>query len=51
MYRLLKDDGKLLIKEGVKPPTGSEGEKELMEVMEKYDTIEKPYEPQYLINL
>ena len=42
VYTSLRPGGRLFIKEGTKPPEGSEGEKNLMDTIIKYGTLESP---------
>jgi SAM-dependent methyltransferase len=46
--RTLVPGGQLFIHEGVRPPKGSPGEQSLIEEMERYGTLESPFEPEYL---
>ena len=46
--RALVPGGQLFIHEGVLPPKGSAGEQTLIEEMERYGTLESPFEPEYL---
>ena len=46
--RTLVPGGQLYIHEGVKPPPGSEGERNLLEEMERFGTLESPFDPDYL---
>jgi SAM-dependent methyltransferase len=43
--------GQLYIHEGVKPPPGSEGERHLREEMERFGTLESPFDPEYLVSV
>jgi SAM-dependent methyltransferase len=46
--RTLVPGGQLFIHEGVLPPRGSEGEQTLVAEMERYGTLESPFNPDYL---
>jgi SAM-dependent methyltransferase len=46
--RSLVPGGQLFIHEGVLPPKGSAGEKSLIEEMERFGTLESPFDPDYL---
>jgi SAM-dependent methyltransferase len=46
--RTLVPGGRIFIREGAKPATGSEGERQLIEEMEVYGTLEAPFDPAYL---
>jgi SAM-dependent methyltransferase len=46
--RALVPGGQLFIHEGVLPPKGSAGEQSLIEEMERFGTLESPFEPEYL---
>jgi hypothetical protein len=46
--RTLVPGGQLFIHEGVLPANGSAGEKSLIEEMERYGTLESPFDPDYL---
>jgi SAM-dependent methyltransferase len=46
--RTLVHGGQLFIHEGVLPPKGSAGEQSLIEEMERYGTLESPFDPDYL---
>jgi SAM-dependent methyltransferase len=46
--RTLVPGGQLFIHEGVLPPRGSEGEQNLLAEMERYGTLESPFDPDYL---
>jgi SAM-dependent methyltransferase len=41
--------GQLFIHEGVLPPRGSEAERNLVAEMERYGTLESPFDPEYLV--
>jgi hypothetical protein len=43
--------GRIFIHEGVRPAVGSEGEQELIAEMEKYGTLESPFDPEYLVSV
>jgi SAM-dependent methyltransferase len=47
--RTLVPGGRIFIHEGVRPPEGSEGERELIEEMEEFGTLESPFDPNYLV--
>jgi SAM-dependent methyltransferase len=47
--RTLVPGGRIYIHEGVRPPEGSEGERELIAEMEEYGTLESPFDPDYLV--
>jgi SAM-dependent methyltransferase len=49
--RALVPGGQLYIHEGVKPPPGSEGERHLVAEMERFGTLESPFEPEYLVSI
>jgi SAM-dependent methyltransferase len=46
--RTLAPGGQLFIHEGVQPAQGSEGERNLVAEMERYGTLESPFDPDYL---
>jgi SAM-dependent methyltransferase len=46
--RTLVPDGQLFIHEGVLPPPGSDGEQQLVAEMERFGTLESPFDPDYL---
>jgi len=46
--RTLVPGGRIYIREGAKPAPGSEGERQLIEEMEVYGTLEAPFDPAYL---
>jgi hypothetical protein len=48
---MLPEGGLLFILEGNRPPTSSPAEAELVEVMQKYGTLESPFDPAYLLEL
>ena len=47
--RTLVHGGRIFIHEGVRPEPGSEGERDLIEEMEAYGTLESPFDPDYLV--
>jgi SAM-dependent methyltransferase len=47
--RTLVPGGQLYIHEGVKPPPGSEAERNLLDEMERFGTLESPFDPAYLV--
>jgi SAM-dependent methyltransferase len=47
--RTLVPGGQLYIHEGVKPPPGSEAERNLLAEMERFGTLESPFDPVYLV--
>ena len=47
----LEENGKIIIYEGVKPPNGSVYEKKNYELIEKYDTLERPFTPTELLTM
>ena len=49
--RALVPGGQLYIHEGVKPPPGSEGERHLLAEMQRYGTLESPFDPAYLVEV
>jgi SAM-dependent methyltransferase len=49
--RTLVPGGRIFIHEGVRPPEGSEGERELIAEMEEYGTLESPFDPDYLVGV
>jgi SAM-dependent methyltransferase len=49
--RTLAPGGRIFIHEGVRPPEGSEGERELIAEMEEYGTLESPFDPEYLVGV
>ncbi len=51
IFKVIKPGGKLLIREGIKPSEGSKSEKNLIETMLEYGTLEKPFDQSELINL
>lgn len=48
---MLPEGGLLFVLEGNRPPTASVAEAELVEVMQKYHTLESPFDPGYLSQL
>ncbi len=49
--RSLIPGGRIYIHEGVRPPSGSVGERELIEEMRQYGTLESPFDPDYLLEV
>jgi hypothetical protein len=49
--RTLVPGGRIFIHEGVRPAEGSEGERELIEEMERVGTLESPFDPDYLVDV
>ena len=49
--RALVPGGRIYIHEGVRPPAGSDGERELLEEMRRYGTLESPFDPEYLLQV
>lgn len=49
--RTLVPGGQLYIHEGVRPPPGSEAERNLVAEMERYGTLESPFDPEYLVEV
>lgn len=49
--RTLAPRGQLYIHEGVKPPPGSEAERNLVAEMERFGTLESPFDPEYLVSV
>jgi SAM-dependent methyltransferase len=49
--RTLVPGGQMYIHEGVKPPPGSEGERYLVAEMERFGTLESPFDPEYLVEV
>ena len=49
--RTLVPGGQIYIHEGVRPPAGSEAEKNLVEEMERFGTLESPFDPDYLVEV
>jgi SAM-dependent methyltransferase len=47
--RALVPGGRIFIHEGVRPETGSAGEQFLIEEMERYGTLESPFDSEYLV--
>jgi SAM-dependent methyltransferase len=43
--------GRIYIHEGIRPRPGSKGERELIEEMEQYGTLEAPFDPDYLMDV
>ena len=48
ILRTLVPGGRIYIREGARPAPGSEGERQLIEEMEVYGTLESPFDPAYL---
>jgi SAM-dependent methyltransferase len=48
IFDALNPGGRIYIHEGVRPEPGSAGERELIEEMERYGTLEAPFDPEYL---
>jgi len=46
--RTLVPGGQVFIHEGVRPERGSQGERNLVAEMERYGTLESPFDPEYL---
>jgi SAM-dependent methyltransferase len=46
--KALVPGGRIYIREGARPAPGSEGERQLIEEMELYGTLESPFDPAYL---
>lgn len=51
IHRALIPGGRIYIHEGVRPPAGSQGERELIEEMERFGTLESPFDPAYLVQV
>lgn len=49
IHRALVPGGRIYIHEGVRPAPGSQGERELIAEMERYGTLEAPFDPDYLV--
>jgi SAM-dependent methyltransferase len=49
--RTLVPGGQIYIHEGVCPPAGSEAEHNLVAEMERYSTLESPFDPEYLVEV
>lgn len=49
--KALVPGGQIFIHEGVLPPKGSPGEQSLIEEMERYGTLESPFDPEYLVEV
>ena len=43
--------GRLYVHEGIRPKPGSAGERELLEEMRRYGTLESPFDPEYLLEV
>ena len=48
ILKTLVPGGRIYIREGARPAPGSEGERQLVEEMELYGTLESPFDPAYL---
>ncbi len=48
ILKTLVPGGRIYIREGARPAAGSEGERQLIEEMEVYGTLESPFDPAYL---
>jgi SAM-dependent methyltransferase len=48
ILKALVPAGRIYIREGARPAPGSEGERQLIEEMEAYGTLESPFDPAYL---
>jgi SAM-dependent methyltransferase len=48
ILKALVPGGRIYIREGARPAPGSEGERQLIEEMELYGTLESPFDPAYL---
>ena len=51
ILRSLVPGGTIYIREGARPPQGSEGERALIEEMRERKTLESPFEPNYLLEV
>jgi SAM-dependent methyltransferase len=51
IFRTLVPGGWIYIREGSKPPSGSESERNLIEEMRQYETLESPFDPDYLVEV
>jgi SAM-dependent methyltransferase len=51
ILRALAPGGTIYIREGARPPQGSEGERALIEEMRERKTLESPFEPRYLLSV
>jgi SAM-dependent methyltransferase len=51
IHRTLAPGGQLYIHEGVLPPKGSEAERNLVAEMERFGTLESPFDTEYLIEI
>jgi SAM-dependent methyltransferase len=51
IQRTLVPGGQIYIHEGVRPPVGSEAEQNLIEEMERFGTLESPFDPEYLVEV
>jgi SAM-dependent methyltransferase len=51
ILRTLVPGGRIYIREGARPPAGSEGERALIEEMRTRGTLEAPFDPSYLLKI
>jgi glycosyltransferase involved in cell wall biosynthesis/SAM-dependent methyltransferase len=51
LVAMLEPNGLVMILEGDRPAVDSAGERELVEVMQRYQTLESPFDPEYLREL
>jgi SAM-dependent methyltransferase len=51
IHRTLAPGGRIYIEEGVRPPPGSEAERNLVTEMREYGTLESPFDPEYLVEV
>ena len=49
--RSLVPGGRIYVHEGIRPAPGSEGERELIDEMRRYGTLESPFDPEYLVEV
>jgi SAM-dependent methyltransferase len=49
--RTLVPGGQIYIHEGIRPPAGSEAERNLVEEMKRFGTLESPFDPDYLVEV
>jgi hypothetical protein len=49
--RTLVPGGRIYIREGTRPASGSEGEQNLIEEMRRHGTLESPFDPRYLVDV
>ena len=49
--RALVPGGRIYIHEGSRPQVGSDGERQLIEEMRRYGTLESPFDPAYLLHV